>query len=76
MKVKDVLALPWGFFALNVIVTSIGGYFLWNWLMPDLFELPKIGFFQIVGLILLVKCFIVRGIVTINSINLNGYAAI
>lgn len=27
--------------------------FLWNWLMPDLFNLPTISFFQAFGLLIL-----------------------
>lgn len=28
-------------------------YLLWNWLMPDLFNLPTISFFQTFGLLIL-----------------------
>lgn len=42
-----------------VIVTSliaaIPVYFLWNWLIPDIFGLTTINFIQTVGLCFLVK---------------------
>lgn len=40
-----------------VIVAAIGAVtmLLWNWLMPTLFALPQLGFWQALGLLLLAK---------------------
>lgn len=46
-------------FAVIVLLSLIGlimgipVYFLWNWVVPDIFGLPEIGFWQAVGLSLL-----------------------
>lgn len=40
-------------FMMYIIILIIGGiptYFLWNWLMPTLFSLSKVTFFQAIGL--------------------------
>ncbi|MGB8958286.1 MAG: hypothetical protein WCC00_04655 [Candidatus Aminicenantales bacterium] len=34
---------------------------LWNWLMPAIFKLPEIGFWQAVGLLLLAQIFFKGG---------------
>jgi hypothetical protein len=34
---------------------AIPTYFLWNWLMPDLFGLPVLGFWQAWGIFLLLS---------------------
>jgi hypothetical protein len=34
---------------------------LWNWLMPAIFKLPEIGFWQAIGLILLAHIFFKGG---------------
>jgi len=34
---------------------------LWNWLMPDLFGLQTIGYWQAAGLMVLSSCFFYRG---------------
>ena len=34
---------------------------LWNWLMPTIFKLPEIGFWQAVGLLLLAQIFFKGG---------------
>lgn len=42
-----------GFIGIIVLVTLLLGYplmFLWNWLMPIIFGLPKITFWQAIGL--------------------------
>ncbi len=51
-----------GYMALGVIgvvlLSTVFGYFvmhLWNWLMPEIFGLPMITFFQAFGLILLAR---------------------
>lgn len=67
LKIGDVALISGVFFILNTFVQSIAAYFLWNWLMPDLFELPHLSFWNVIGLIILVKCFIGRGVIAINS---------
>jgi hypothetical protein len=39
-----------------LIIFSVSLYFLWNWLMPNMFYLNEITFLQSVGLILLSRC--------------------
>jgi len=34
---------------------------LWNWLMPTIFKLPEIGFWQAIGLLLLAQIFFKGG---------------
>lgn len=34
---------------------------LWNWLMPDIFGLETINFWQALGLMVLSSCFFYRG---------------
>ena len=41
------------FMALAVAVSSLLAMVLWNWLMPTLFGLPAIGFWQALGLLVL-----------------------
>jgi hypothetical protein len=43
--------LVWILLAAIVFVSPT--WLLWNWLMPDLFGLPEITFFQCLGLMLL-----------------------
>lgn len=43
-----------------LVVSAVIGYvvmLLWNWLMPDIFNLPKINYWQAIGLLLLSKIF-------------------
>ncbi len=47
-----------GIAALMVLAFFIFGYatmYLWNWLMPDLFNLKTIDFYQAIGLVVLSK---------------------
>ncbi len=37
-----------------VFVLSLPIYFLWNWLMPSLFHLPKIEYLQCIGLLFII----------------------
>jgi len=46
-----VLILIWGLIAITGFGSAI--WQLWNWLMPGLFGLPAIGFWQAVGLMAL-----------------------
>jgi hypothetical protein len=54
---KTMFRKRWYFFIPLVIAAFIGfGYFtmyLWNWLMPMLFHLPEITFWQTIGLMIL-----------------------
>jgi hypothetical protein len=55
MNKKKWLLLPIGIAAV-VIVTFVGGSavkWLWNWLMPLLFGLPEVTFWQAVGVLAL-----------------------
>lgn len=38
-----------------VLLKGLFVYFLWNWLIPDLFHLPVIDYLQAVGLVVLCK---------------------
>ncbi len=39
--------------AVFAVAVSIPTWFLWNWLMPEIFGLPSISLFQTIGLLLL-----------------------
>jgi hypothetical protein len=40
---------------LAVLLFGYGTMYLWNWLMPDLFHLAAINFYQAIGLVILSK---------------------
>jgi hypothetical protein len=44
-------------FALGPLITM----WLWNWLMPELFDLKVITYWQALGLLILSSCFFYRG---------------
>jgi hypothetical protein len=46
------------FFAGILLIKSAVGFFLWNALIPDLFHGPVLTFWQVAGLLILVKLFI------------------
>ncbi|MCI0752083.1 MAG: hypothetical protein L0Y35_09615 [Flammeovirgaceae bacterium] len=55
---KGLRILKWvllGFAAVGLI--TFGTMWLWNWLVPDLFNGPVLGFWQTLGLLLLTKIF-------------------
>jgi hypothetical protein len=54
--VGGVVMVP-AFLALFGAVTM----WLWNWLMPTIFKLPEIGFWQAIGLLLLTHIFFKGG---------------
>lgn len=59
-KVRVVVAIAVmvpAFLALFGAVTM----WLWNWLMPTIFKLPEIGFWQAIGLLLLAQIFFKGG---------------
>ena len=46
------------FIVLGVAIAFLVGYILmqlWNWLMPDLFDVPTIGYWQAIGILILAK---------------------
>ncbi|WP_394974104.1 hypothetical protein [uncultured Croceitalea sp.] len=46
------------FIILGILIAFLVGYIvmrLWNWLMPDLFGLPMVGYWQAVGILILAK---------------------
>jgi hypothetical protein len=55
----DIIASVLGIVLLVIVVglfMSIPVWILWNWLMPDIFNLSRITFFQALGLSLLSSC--------------------
>lgn len=49
-----------GFAVLGLGLLAFGGWvimLLWNWLMPEIFGLPVIGYWQTIGLFILSKIF-------------------
>ena len=52
-KVLVVTAITIGTLVLVAIILGLPLMLLWNWLMPSLFNLPMISFWQAVGLNLL-----------------------
>jgi hypothetical protein len=56
MIVAALVMVP-AFLALFGAVTM----WLWNWLMPAIFKLPEIGFWQAIGLLLLAQIFFKGG---------------
>ncbi len=46
------------FILLGLVIAFLVGYIvmrLWNWLMPELFGLPEVGYWQAVGILILAK---------------------
>lgn len=44
-----------------VLLAAFPTMLLWNWLMPEIFSLPEIGFLQALGLMALSTLFFYRG---------------
>jgi hypothetical protein len=57
LVIAAVVLLAPAFLALFGAVTM----WLWNWLMPPIFKLPEIGFWQAIGLLLLAQIFFKGG---------------
>ena len=57
LVIAGVVVLVPAFLALFGAVTM----WLWNWLMPTIFKLPEIGFWQAIGLLLLAQIFFKGG---------------
>ena len=49
MKINDIL-LVIGVLMLGILLLGAPLMLLWNWLMPEIFGLPYIGFWQACGL--------------------------
>ena len=67
MKLQDALIMCAPFWCLNLVIAVIPAYFLWNWIVPDIFSLPEIGFFQMLGLIVLINCLLGRGFISLDT---------
>ena len=55
-KVKETIAsffVLLGVISVIALLLTLPVYWLWNWLMPVIFELPKITMLQALGLLLL-----------------------
>ena len=53
LKLISELVLLVGFIALYALILALPTMLLWNWVMPGIFGLTTIGFFQALGLNLL-----------------------
>lgn len=67
MKLYEVILLTLPVKILNLVISVIPAYFLWNWIIPDIFSLPEIELVQMVGLIILIQCIISRGFISVNT---------
>ena len=67
MKLYELIILTIPIKMLNLIISVIPAYFIWNWIIPDIFSLPEIGFLQMTGLIILIQCMVSRGFISINT---------
>ena len=54
-KLLSLLGAFIGLLFVWALLVTIPVQLLWNWLVPEIFGLPKLGFFQTMGLILLVN---------------------
>ncbi|WP_273568946.1 hypothetical protein [Maribacter halichondriae] len=62
------------FIILGLGIALLVGYIvmrLWNWLMPELFGLQEIGYWQAVGLLILAKIFLVLVVATALAVAQN-----
>ena len=66
MKLYEVILLTLPVKILNLVISVIPAYFLWNWIIPDIFSLPEIELVQMAGLIILIQCIISRGFISIS----------
>ncbi len=67
MKLYEALTLTFTVNIINVVIAVIPVYILWNWVVPDLFSLHKIGLFQALGLITLIQFLIKPTFFEINE---------
>ncbi|RJY18536.1 hypothetical protein D5R81_04800 [Parashewanella spongiae] len=52
---------------INLLISVLPVYLMWNWVVPDIFSLPSIGFFQAAGLILLVQFLTPTGLIKLGE---------
>lgn len=52
-KIVGTVVLIIAVVAAFAVILALPTMLLWNWLMPEIFGLPTIGFFQALGLLLL-----------------------
>lgn len=60
-KVLAAVAVVFVFLGLAFLLSLIAGipvYFLWNWLVPDLFGIRVISFWEAVGITMLARCLV------------------
>jgi hypothetical protein len=50
MKAFEIFLAALGIIILTAIIMAFPTMWLWNWLMPDIFELPKITLYQAMGI--------------------------
>ncbi|MDG1751812.1 MAG: hypothetical protein P8I03_09160 [Thalassotalea sp.] len=67
MKLYEVMILTIPVKIFNLIIAVIPAYFLWNWIIPDIFTLPEIGLLQMTGLIILIQCIISKVFFSVNT---------
>lgn len=67
MKLYEVILLTLPVKILNLVISVIPAYFLWNWIIPDIFSLPEIGLFQMTGLVVLIQCVTSSGFISVNT---------
>jgi hypothetical protein len=73
-KAAKIVALFIGGFILFIFLAFILGFFimiLWNWLMPTIFSLPEINYWQACGLFILSKLLFANGKHQRNANNSN-----
>ena len=47
--------------AIAVLLLTVPVYLLWNWLMPEIFGLTTLTFWQALGVVTLANCLFTRG---------------
>jgi len=50
-----------GYIVITAIILALPIMLLWNWLMPEIFNLPTITFWQALGISLLSSCLFKNG---------------
>lgn len=50
-----------GYIVIIAVILALPIMLLWNWLMPDIFNLPTITFWQALGISLLSSCLFKNG---------------
>lgn len=67
MKIYEVVLLTLPVKFLILVISVIPAYFIWNWIIPDIFSLPEIGLFQMAGLVILIQCITSSGFISVNT---------